>query len=154
MVARKGGTTANSNEDGRTVTSRALAILGAFTPERPTLTLAQICRHTGLRHATAHRLAGELREWGALERTAGGAYVVGLRLWELGVLNPRGLPLRVRAMPVLEDLHAATAQHVQLAVLDGTEALVVERISTTSAVAVVSQVGGRLPLHASGVGQV
>ncbi|WP_217236276.1 IclR family transcriptional regulator [Streptomyces sp. AC555_RSS877] len=146
--------TANSSDRGRTVTSRALAILGAFTPEHPELTLAQLCRLTGLRHATAHRLVGELTTWGALERVASGAYVIGLRLWELGTLNPRGLPLRVRAMPVMEDLHAATQQHVQLAVLDGTDALVVERISASGAVPVVSGVGGRLPLHASAVGQV
>ncbi len=57
-------------------------------------------------------------------------------------------------MPIMEDLHAATRQHVQLAVLDGTDALVVELISTARAVPVVSQVGRRLPLHASAVGQV
>ncbi|MEU5592677.1 IclR family transcriptional regulator [Streptomyces sp. NPDC020298] len=153
-TAAKGPDTANSSDRGRTVTSRALAILDAFTQERPELTLAQICRLTGLRHATAHRLAGELTAWGALERLASGVYVIGLRLWELGSLNPRGLPLRVRAMPVMEDLHAATQQHVQLAVLDGTDALVVERISSAGAVPLVSQVGGRLPLHASAVGQV
>ncbi|MDF5753081.1 IclR family transcriptional regulator [Spongiactinospora sp. TRM90649] len=145
---------ANSTDRGRTVTSRVLAVLGAFTPARPELTLAQICRITGLRHATAHRLVRELVGWGALERVPSGAYVVGLRLWELGTLNPRGLPLRVRAMPFMEDLHAATRQHVQLAVLDGGAALVVERISAAGAVPVVSQVGGRLPLHASAVGKV
>lgn len=145
---------ANSTDRGRTVTSRALAILGAFTPAQPELTLARICRVTGLRHATAHRLVGELTYWGALERTPRGTYVIGLRLWELGTLNPRGLPLRVRAMPFMEDLHAATRQHVQLAVLDGGEALVVERISATDAIPVLSQVGGRLPLHASAVGKV
>ncbi|MEV7908415.1 IclR family transcriptional regulator [Streptomyces anulatus] len=145
---------ANSTERGRTVTSRAFAVLGAFTPAQPELTLAQICRITGLRHATAHRLIRELAGWGALERTPRGAYVIGLRLWELGTLNPRGLPLRVRAMPFMEDLHAVTRQHVQLAVLDGGEALVVERISAADAIPVVSQVGGRLPLHASGVGKV
>ncbi|MFG2853660.1 IclR family transcriptional regulator [Streptomyces mirabilis] len=150
----KGPDTASSGDRGRTVTSRALAILDAFAPGRPELTLAQICRLTGLRHSTAHRLVGELTAWGALERLPCGSYVIGLRLWELGTLNPRGLPLRVRAMPVMEDLHAATRQHVQLAVLDGTDALVVERISTTGAVPVVSQVGGRLPLHASAVGQI
>ncbi|MEW2401080.1 helix-turn-helix domain-containing protein [Streptomyces sp. NPDC046862] len=47
---------------------------------RPELTLAQICRLTGPRHATAHRLVGELADWGALERVSGGAYVIGLHL--------------------------------------------------------------------------
>lgn len=145
---------ANSEDRGRTVMSRALAILATFTPAHAELTLAQICRFTGLRHATAHRLVRELVAWGALERLPGGGYVIGLRLWELGTLNPRGLPLRVHAMPIMEDLHAATQEHVQLAVLDGADALIVERISTTDAVSVVSPVGGRLPLHATASGKV
>jgi DNA-binding IclR family transcriptional regulator len=89
-----------------------------------------------------------------MERLSGGAYAIGLRLWDLGTLNPRGLLLRVRAMPIMEDLHAAKRQHVQLAVLDGTEVPVVERIFAARAVPVASNVGGRLPLHASAVGQM
>lgn len=129
-------------------------VLGAFCPQRADLTLAQICRLTGLHHATAHRIVGELVRWGALERLPGGSYVIGLRLWELGALNPRGLPVCQQAMPIMEDLQAATRQHVQLAVLDGTDALVIERISAPSAIPAVSQVGGRLPLHASAAGKV
>jgi DNA-binding IclR family transcriptional regulator len=53
---------------------------------------------------TAHRLAGLLTAWGALERDASGTYHIGLRLWELGALAPRGLALREAAMPFLEDL--------------------------------------------------
>lgn len=54
----------------------------------------------------------------------------------------------------MEDLHAALQQHVQLAVLDGVEAVVVERMSASKALGLVSQVGGRLPLHSSGAGKV
>jgi hypothetical protein len=38
--------------------------------------------------------------------------------------------------------------------LDGTDALVVERISTLDAVTVASPVGGQLPLHATASGKV
>nr|WP_216364693.1 IclR family transcriptional regulator C-terminal domain-containing protein [Zafaria cholistanensis] len=51
-------------------------------------------------------------------------------------------------------LNESLRQHVQLAVLEGDEAVVVERLSAKHAVGVVSRVGGRLPLHASGVGKV
>ena len=54
----------------------------------------------------------------------------------------------------MEDLHAALHQHVQLAVLEGAEAVVVERLSTPSAVGLASGVGGGLPLHCSAVGKV
>jgi DNA-binding IclR family transcriptional regulator len=137
---------------GPTVTSRVLRLLEAFGPDRPRLTLSQLSRRAGLPLTTAHRLVGELAAWGALERDDEGRYRIGLRLWEVAALAPRGLGLREHAMPYLEDLYEATRQNVQLAVLDGTEALYLERLSARGAVGVISRVGGRLPLHATGVG--
>ena len=45
---------------GRSVTSRVLAVLEAFTDRRPCLTLSEIARQAGLPTPTAHRLVGEL----------------------------------------------------------------------------------------------
>lgn len=136
------------------VTGRILAILAAFTADADTLSLSGIARATGLPLSTAHRLVGELAEWGALERGRDGRYRVGLRLWEVGALAPRSLGLREHAMPFLEDLYEATRQNVQLAVRDGTEVVYVERLAHPDAVRILSRVGGRMPLHATGVGQV
>lgn len=137
-----------------TVTGRVLRVLAAFSADRPDLGLTELSRRANLPLSTAHRLVGELAEWGALERGADGRYRVGLRLWEVGALAPRGLGLRESAMPFLEDLYEVTRQNVQLAVLDGTEVVFVERISGRGAVNVITRVGGRLPLHATGVGLV
>jgi DNA-binding IclR family transcriptional regulator len=139
-------------EPGVSVTARLLRVFEAFTAEQSRLTLSEISRKVGLPLATAHRMIDELVRWGALEREDDGRYHIGLRLWEIGALAPRGLGVRERAMPFLEDLYEATHQNVQLAVLDGVEALYVERISGRGAVKVISRVGGRLPLHATGVG--
>ena len=139
---------------GDTVTSRVLGILDAFTAERPQLPLSQISRRTGLPLTTTHRLVGELTRWGALERDEAGDYRIGLRLWEAASLAPRSVGLREAALPFLEDLYEATHQNVQLAVLDGTDAVYIERISGRDAVHVITRPGGRLPLHATGVGLV
>lgn len=139
---------------GDTVTSRVLAILAAFAPSHPSLTLSEIARRAGLPLPTAHRLVGELARWGALERDVSGAYRIGLRLWEVGSLAPRGLGLREAAMPFLEDLYESCHQNVQLAVLDGAEVVFVERISGRRSVRVVTRVGGRRPAAATGVGLV
>lgn len=133
---------------------KILAVLDTFTAERPEQSLSEIARRAGLPLSTGHRLVALLLAWGGLERTGPQGYRVGLHLWELGSLAPRGLGLREVAMPFLEDLYEATHQHVQLAVLDGLEALCVEKISGRGAVRIRTRVGGRLPLHASGVGQV
>ena len=134
-----------------TVTGRALSILDAFSARAPALTLSELSRRTRLPLTTTHRLVGELTQWGALELDAEGRYRVGLRLYEVASLAPRGPGLRDAAMPYLEDLYEATHQNVQLAVLDRTDVVYLERISARDAVHVVSRAGGRLPVHATGV---
>ena len=136
------------------VLTRGLALLGAFGPSRPAMTLSQLARHAGMPLSTAHRLLGELVEWGALERDDTGSYRIGLRLWELGALAPRGQGLRERALPFLEDLSQITRENVQLAVREGTEVVFVERIGGSGAVPVLTRVGGRFALTATGVGLV
>ncbi|WP_018333108.1 IclR family transcriptional regulator domain-containing protein [Actinomycetospora chiangmaiensis] len=139
---------------GETVTGRVFSILEVFDHDHPALTLTEIARAAALPVSTAHRLVGELAAWGALERGADGAYRIGLRLWEVGSLAPRSVGLRERAMPFLEDLYEATRQNVQLAVRDGHEGVYVERLAHPDAVRLFSRVGGRWPLHGTGVGQV
>ncbi|GIH93224.1 IclR family transcriptional regulator [Planobispora siamensis] len=133
---------------------RAFALLTAFTATRRSMTLAELSRASGTPPSTALRLARRLLQLGALERGADGRYVIGLRLWELASLAPRGHGLREVALPYMEDLYEATHQHVLLAVRDGAEALLVERLSARDAVNVLYRVGGRLPLHSTGVGLV
>jgi DNA-binding IclR family transcriptional regulator len=139
---------------GASVTSRVIAVLSAFSAEHPALTLSQLSRRADLPLTTTHRLVGELAALGALERDEHGRYRIGIRLWEIASLAPRAGGLREAAMPFLEDLFDATRENVQLAVLDGIDVLYVERLSARNAIPVVSRVGGRLPVHATAVGQV
>jgi DNA-binding IclR family transcriptional regulator len=136
------------------VSSRLLEILFAFGPGHSRCTIADLTRRTGMPQATVRRLALELARAGALDPAPGGAFTVGTRLWQLGTLAPLTEPLRAVAQPFMEDLSAALRQHVQLAVLDGREAVITERLSRPGAIGLVSQVGGRLPLHGAAAGKV
>jgi DNA-binding IclR family transcriptional regulator len=139
---------------GRSVTSKVLALLDAFTPSTPELTLSELARRADISLPTAHRRTAELVEWGALERGPNGSFHIGLRLWEVASLAPRGLALREAAMPFLEDLYEVSRENVQLAVREGLELVFVERIAGRHAVPVLTRVGGRFALHATGVGLV
>lgn len=143
-----------TNEPGRSVSSRLLDLMFSFEPGEPELSLAELARKTSLPYPTARRLVLELIRAGALEQRANGRLAVGLRLWELGTLAPLTESLRTMAQPYMKDLYTALNQHVQLAVLEGHEAVIIERLSAPRAVDLISQVGGRLPLHCSGVGKV
>ncbi|MBX7267191.1 IclR family transcriptional regulator [Micromonospora sp. Llam7] len=141
-------------QPGRSVTSKVLALLDAFSPADPALTLSELARRAGLPLPTAHRRVAELVAWGALERGDDARYRIGLRLWEVGSLAPRGLGLRELALPVMEDLYEVTHENVQLAVRQDLELVFIERIAGRHAVPVLTRVGGRFALHATGVGLV
>ncbi|MDA0636707.1 IclR family transcriptional regulator [Nonomuraea sp. MCN248] len=140
-----------SREPGRSVTSKVLAILGAFDAAHPRLTLTEVAARSGVPLTTAHRLVGELERWQALGRGPDGRLSVGLRLWELGQLAPGRL--QDVAHPWLQEVFAGTGENVHLAVRDGLEVLYVDKVYGRRAVPIVSRAGGRLPMHPTGVGK-
>jgi DNA-binding IclR family transcriptional regulator len=136
------------------VTGRVATVLAAFDTEHGALTLSELSRRAALPLTTAHRLAGELSRHGMLERDEAGRYRIGLRLWEIASTAARAVDLREAALPVLQELCATTRENVQLAVLDGRDAVYLERLSRPGSVHVVTRAGSRLPVHATGVGLV
>ena len=139
---------------GDPVIDRALALLDAFDGRHRSLNLSELSQRSGIPTSSTLRLAARLTAWGALERSPAGRFTIGVKLWEVASLAPRAQELRQVALPYLRDLGEVTRQHVLLAVRDGHEALLVERLSTHQAMPVLYRVGGRLPLHSTGVGLV
>lgn len=144
----------HTRNPGASVTSRVMSLLGAFDDKHRQITLTALARRADVPLSTAHRLVAELVEWGALVRRPSGEYVIGRRVWDLGLLAPVQAGLREAAAPFLSDVHTATGATVHLAVRDGLEVLYVDRMSGTASMPIVSTIGSRLPLHATGVGKV
>ncbi|MBK5217506.1 MAG: helix-turn-helix domain-containing protein, partial [Propionibacteriales bacterium] len=144
----------NARKGGESVSSRLLAILGAFDDEHRRISLSDLSRRADMPMSTAHRLCAELTGWGALRRDTEGRYVLGRRLWELGLLAPIQVEIRQIASPFLYDIFAATQATVHLAIREDLKALYLERLSGNKSVPVVGSVGSKLPLHATAVGKV
>nr|WP_202387140.1 IclR family transcriptional regulator [Nocardioides flavescens] len=133
---------------------RTVAVLRAFDDRHRRLRLADVAARSGLTPPTALRIVRRLVAGGLLERRPDATYVVGRGLWDLGLLAPVQTGLRELAAPYLQDLQAATGATVHLAQRDGDRVLYLDRLSGRASVPVVSRVGTRLPLHATGVGKV
>jgi DNA-binding IclR family transcriptional regulator len=131
---------------------RAAAILGAFDAAHRELTLAALVARCGLPRSTTHRTAGQLIRLGWLEKPHD-RYRIGSRLFEIASLAPIRLELREAVLPFLQDLHQATKITVQLGVLDGSQILVVEKISGHRPMPMLSQTGGMIPAHCSALGR-
>ena len=132
--------------------ARATRILTAFDDEHSSLKLGVLSERTGLPRSTLHRTAEQLVELRWLERGNDG-YRPGLLLFELGGLVPRVSRIRQRALPYIEELYEATRELVQLAVLDGSEVVYLEKIGGHDSSDVRSRSGGRLPAACTGLGK-
>jgi DNA-binding IclR family transcriptional regulator len=147
----EGAVMANSLS-GDSVVDRVVRVISAFPEGVSSLQLSELADRAGLPLTTAHRLVRQLAEHGLLETVDGGAVRLGLRLWELVNRNSPTLALRQAAMPFMEDIQQVLNQNVNLAVLDGWEALFVERLSRRGSVANRARVAGRMPVHVSSAG--
>lgn len=130
---------------------KAFEVLGAFSPGRRVLTLAEIARRSGLPKSTVHRVLAMLVSLGAVEQAAGG-YRVGLRMFSLGTLPPEAA-LREAAMPHLEDLHRVTGQTLHLAVLRDADVVYLEKLPGRRGIATPALIGDRLPANCTAVGK-
>ena len=140
------------------VLERIFRVLDCFSADEPAMTAAAVTARTGLPPSTVHRLLATLVAERLLVRGAGHTYAIGTRLWELGELSPLSLHLRETALPHMVRLYEATGENVHLAVLDGvtpetTSALYVGRLTGRHSISTVSRMGGRGPLHVTGVGK-
>lgn len=144
----------NTAQPGASVIARTAQLLATFDGEHPRLTLSEASARSGLSMTTTHRMLGELVEAKLLSRGTDHRYSIGRALWELGEVSPVSLNLRETALPYLLTLYEATAENVHLAILDGVEALYVARLVGPRSVPTISRMGGRLPLHTTGVGKV
>jgi DNA-binding IclR family transcriptional regulator len=131
---------------------RAAALLGAFDATHRELTLAALVRRSGLPRSTTHRTADKMIRLGWLDKPDQ-HYRIGNRLFELSGLAPIRHELREAVLPFLQDLFNATHTTVQLGVLDGTQVLIVEKITGHRPMPMLSQVGGTIPAHCSGLGR-
>lgn len=128
-------------------------MLRALPADGEPITVADLARAADLPLSTTHRLAAELTRLGAVERTADGAVVMGLGLWELGERSAVLRRLREAALPELIELYDRTGENVHLGVLTGREVLYIAKASGKRAIPTLSQVGERHPLHPTGVGR-
>lgn len=141
-----------NSASGDSVVDRVVRVIAAFPEGVTSLQLSDLADRSALPLSSAHRLVRQLADHGFLDLGAGGTVRLGMRLWELVNRNAPTLALRQAALPFMEDIQQVLNQNVNLAVLDGWEALFVERLSRRGSVANRARIAGRMPVHISSAG--
>ena len=131
---------------------RGLAVIRAFGAERPSLTLSEVARQTGLSRAAARRFLHTLVELGYVG-SDGREFHLRPRLLELGYAYLSGLSLPEIAQPHLQRLSDETGESSSVAVLDEDEIVYVARVAVPRIMSVSIAVGSRLPAFATSLGR-
>lgn len=137
---------------------RGLAVLGCFTPDRPVLGIADIADELGMSRSTTHRYVITHVALGFLEQGTNRKYRLGLRVTDLGMAALNSTGLREHSRLYLEKLRQQTSYTVNLAVLDGSEILYVDRVRSfrrgQHKIDLNLRVGSRLPAYCTSLGKV
>ncbi|OGO68445.1 MAG: hypothetical protein A2Z37_13430 [Chloroflexi bacterium RBG_19FT_COMBO_62_14] len=135
---------------------RALKILQAYSSDELELSLSDLGRRLELSPSTTHRLLSTLQRQGFIEHIeSNGKYRLGLMLFKLGSLVQQGMNLRRQSELSLRRLMRRTSETSYLCVMDGDEALCIDRVEGAQQVRVLAlDVGGRLPLNCGGAPRV
>jgi len=130
---------------------RGLDVIEAIGEE--SLALAELAERIGLSKSTTYRLANALADRGYLAHTPRAGYRLGSKLLQLGFLAQAQADLIQVAREHLEALAAATDDTVHMGVLEGVQALYLDKVPGRRRVNISSRVGDRHPLSSTGLGK-
>lgn len=137
---------------------RGLAILRAFTPERPWLGIAEIAEALEMSRPTTHRYASTLVALNYLEQGPGRKYRLGMRAGDPGRSAVGSTSLSNLPHHLLAELRDTSACTASIAVLHGRDIVYIDRARSAwqgqSEVAARLGRGSRLPARDTAMGRV
>lgn len=142
------------SEKGIQVIDRALDILELLATEKGGLGVTEIGIKLGLHKSTVHRIVSAMGERGYIEKAAkNGIYKVGLKLVELSSILLSNVELKTEARSYLWELTSKLNLTSHLAILDGVDAIYIEKVDVLSNIRLYSQIGRRIPVYCSALGK-
>src|SRR6266849_6308816 len=133
---------------------RALAMLEAVAQEAEGLSNAEISRKLENPKSSASYILRTLETQGYLTRNPEtGKYRVGLKVLSLSRGALSGIDVREVALPIMRHLMEKTNLTCHLAILDGPDAVYIEKVEPQGFIKMDTWVGRRMPVHATSVGK-
>ncbi|NWG01472.1 MAG: IclR family transcriptional regulator [Syntrophaceae bacterium] len=134
--------------------SRGLSLLSVLAESPTPLNLTELSNRLQLSMSTIQRLVFTLKQLGYLERDEDTKkFRTGPKILSIGLSVIRNLNLRKVAFPYLEKTSKEVGETVNLAILDGTEIVYVERIKTQQILNINLEIGSRLPAFCTSMGK-
>ncbi len=129
-----------------TTVIKTLDILNLFA-HHAKLSLQELMNLTGMPRTSLLRMLASLEEMGFLQKDSDGKYNLGLIFLEFGQRVAERLDIRRIALPVMRQLQQDADEAVNLIIVDGNEAVYIEKIDTPHPVKAYTGIGRRAPLY-------
>ncbi|MBZ5680727.1 MAG: IclR family transcriptional regulator [Acidobacteriia bacterium] len=143
-----------NHESPSVAVERALAMLEAVAQDAEGLSNAEISRKLEIPKSSASYILRTLETRGYLTRNPEtGKYRVGLKILSLSRGALSGIDVREVALPIMRHLMEKTNLTCHLAILDGPDAVYIEKVEPTGFIRMDTWVGRRMRVHATSVGK-
>lgn len=136
-----------------TAVERALGILEAVAQRSGGMTNADLSRRLEIPKSSASYILRALEKHGYVRRDDEGRYRLGMKVLSLSRNALTGLDVRDVALPIMRDLMNRSHLTVHLAILDGDEAVYIEKVDSPGFIKMDTWVGKRMEIHTTGVGK-
>jgi DNA-binding IclR family transcriptional regulator len=144
----------SNHESPSVAVERALAMLEAVAQAAEGLSNAEISRKLEIPKSSASYILRTLETQGYLTRNSEtGKYRVGLKVLSLSRGALTGIDVREVALPIMRHLMEKTNLTCHLAILDGPDAVYIEKVEPTGFIRMDTWVGRRMRVHATSVGK-
>jgi IclR family KDG regulon transcriptional repressor len=141
--------------DGVKSAHRVVRLLELLAKNPSGLGFADICARLELPKSSAHALLSTLVNVDFVRfDPMARRYFVGVRAFEVGQAFVEGLDVAREALPHLEALRSEVNETAQLAILDQVENVYVAKVEASHHLKLASEVGRRIPAHATALGKV
>lgn len=133
---------------------RGLLLVDALAEENREYSLTELAKKMCWPKSTVYGLISTLRDYHYIDQSpVTGRYKLGVRFFEIGNVVARSWNVRSIAIPHMQRLNAQLGEMVQLATEDKGEVLYLDKVDSTQMMRIVSETGGRLPMHCTGLGK-
>lgn len=133
---------------------KGLQVLEALAQSAEPRGVTELAAQLGITKANAHRLLRTLLSAQyVIQDPTSGRYALSMRMWEMGVAVLSSLELSDVARPRLRELCDEADESVQLAILQGTDIVYIDKADSRHPLRATTTVGGRVPAYTVSTGK-
>lgn len=142
-----------ADKEFMTTLAKGLAVLDAFGPQQPAMTLSQAAAETQVSRATARRILRTLTELGYVAQD-GRHFSLTPNILNLGFAYLSTQNWIDNAVPLMKDLSERLHESSSAAILQESEVVYVARVPASRIMSVAISIGSRLPAFHTSMGRI